>query len=808
MKLNINTYTYLLVSILIIISSCNTTKHLEENEYLLRKNSIEFESSKNLSGKNTLEDNLDGIIVQQPNSYFLFPFLTYKLWLYNLRYDKYQTDTTNFQIESGTVEKPVIYDSTTIPESKEYMKSYMFHQGYFYAQVEDTTVLKRKKAYVTYSITPGINYLIRQVNFKGIQDSAISKLVRKSFKETELRAGRPYTADLMESERTRITTMLRDNGYCNFSNSNISFVLDTTTNDYLKKKDNGLEEAIEFITNREQDKPTLDVYLNIENDEDSNSFKLCAINNISVYPDFRSQSDLKNKNLLSKDYHGVEFNYHDYYVRNKVLFNHIFLSENEYLAQSDYDRTITGLNQLGIFESVRIDYVVDSSKSNSSTRWLNAIITMSPTDRFTFNTNFEVSNGTTYDLGSAVTLGLRNNNVLKGANILSSSVTGGIETQYVNSQREFQIVTRTFGTNLSLEFPKFLFPISRDRYSIRNSPRTEIAAGASLLDRSQFFTLLNLTSKFTYKWRETKTKSWEVTPIFVNDISLLDTSESFKARLDSIEYLRNSYRSTFIEGESIAWTYNNGQDAKWYENYQYVRLGFEEAGGIMSGLNTVADGLVGNFSRYVKFDFDLRHFIQQRHATTAFRFHGGVGLPYGGDKTLPYIKQYFVGGAFSIRGWGIRTLGPGSYFDSSTIDVDPSSIFLDRTGDIKLELNGEYRFDLFSLFSNVMTFEGAAFGDAGNIWLSQPSDDFPDGEFRFDKIYNDLAVSTGLGIRANIAEIFLLRFDVAFPVKYPANRYLKAAGNNDGWVIDKIALGRSDWRQENLVLNIAIGYPF
>lgn len=795
-----------------VLGSCNSTRHLKEGEYLLKSNSIQFEDNKYLENKGVMSDNLNNSIIQQPNSSFIFDGFKTKLFLYNLRYEKYQKDANNFQLESRSVEPPVIYDSSTITESKKYMEAYLFHQGYFYATVDDTTIFnnKRKKATVVYTVNSGINYLIKRVHFDNIQDSTIKSFVREASDETLLRAGKSYSADVVEKERSRITAILRDKGYYAFAKDNISFELDTVNKEYEKLDESVLESAADLLTlKKERPRPTLDIYIRITNNEEKTAFIRYGINRILVFPDFIDKRDARDSSMIVKKINNSTFRYHDYYVRSKVIHNHIFINSEGYFAQSDYDKTITELNQLGVFESVRVVYFNDTTRKDGVS-WLNAAILLSRAEKYDFNTSWEASTGTTYTLGSGASVSLSNKNVAKGANLLTTTINAGVETQFDSLSQELFILTRTTGINTSLEFPKFLFPISKDRYSIRNSPRTEVALGANLLDRVNFFSLINLTSRFTYKWKETSTKSWEVSPFFINDINIFNIDPTFQARLDTNEFLANSYRKTFIEGENVTWTFNNAAKAKFYDDYSYVKLSIEEAGAVVAGLNSLKPNLTASFSQYVRLDYDLRHYIKQRHSLTALRVYGGVGLPYGQSQTLPYLKQYFVGGPFSMRGWRIRTLGPGSYVDTNAITAENSrtSALVDRTGDIKIELNGEYRFDIFKLFGGVLLFNGALFADAGNIWLSKKTESYKYGEFNVNRLYNDFAVNGGAGIRIDIASLFVLRVDVAIPLKTPENPDLKNTDLKQGWIVDEISFGDSKWRQRNMVLNVAIGYPF
>lgn len=801
-----------LLCLVLIAGSCNSARHLPEGQYLLKENTIKFKNEKYLDKKGELSDRLSGATVQKPNSSFIFDGLKLKLFLYNIRYKKYQSDSANFQLESRTVEAPVVYDSTTIQQSKTYMESYLFQQGYFYANIEDTTKFneKKKKATVVYNVDPGINYLIKRVFFSDIEDSLIRSIVREVFNATFLRAGKPYSADLVEQERSRLTTVMRDRGFYYFSNNNISFVLDTANTEFVKEDESLLKDATELVTLRkERPRPTLDIYINITDNEEGTAFKRYAINRITVYPDFRDRSDARDSSMIQRKIDNTTFRYHDYYIREKVLHNHTFLQSNTYYSQNEYDKTLTELNSLGTFESVRILFFEDTTRKEA-TGWLNTIVLLSPADKYDFNANWEASTGTTYTLGSGLTLGLQHKNIAKGANLLSTSISGSIENQFDTLQDKFFILTRSLGINASIEFPKFLLPISRERYSIRNSPRTEIAVGANMLDRVRFFRLINISSRFTYKWRETSTKSWEVSPIFFNDISLPKAfiDSNFQKRLDTNDFLRNSYRETFIEGENITWTFSNAQKAKWYDDYSYIRLGIEEAGALISGIAALRPGIVGHYSQYVKLDYDLRHFIVQRHATTALRLYGGVGIPYGPNSTtLPYLKQYFVGGPFSMRGWRIRTLGPGGYVDTSKLGESNTNSFIDLTGDIKIEMNAEYRFEIFKLFGGMLLFNGALFGDAGNIWLARKSPSYKYGEFQIGRLYNDMAVSGGMGIRIDIAGLFVFRTDLAMPLKTPENPDYDDI-LSQGWLPNGFEPLNGHWRKRNFVLNIAIGYPF
>ncbi len=266
------------------------------------------------------------------------------------------------------------------------------------------------------------------------------------------------------------------------------------------------------------------------------------------------------------------------------------------------------------------------------------------------------------------------------------------------------------------------------------------------------------------------------------------------------EYLKNSYKQNFIEGENISLTFDNILKKHGY-NYSYIKLSIEEAGGLLGAINQLGAALNDiykiQYAQYTKFDFDGRHYFTFPKSVLAFRFYGGIGIPYGQSDALPYIKQYFSGGPYSLRGWRIRTLGPGSYYNPAT-GVNQ----IDRTGDIKLEMNGEYRFPITPLFAGAVKMNGALFADAGNIWLAKKDPGYPGGEFLLTTLAQDIAMDMGAGARFDIASFLTLRIDVAIPVKKP---YIST---NTGWVFSNIDPSSSSWRANNIIFNVSIGYPF
>lgn len=777
-----------LSALLVLVTGCNTTRHVKEGEHLLRANNIKLRTPDGMSNKKEVKANLEGLTVQKPNSRWagLFPV---KLYLFNLRYEKYKKDSAKIK----GVEKPVIYDSSTIRKTLINMKGYLFHKGYFYADVQDTTRYSGKKAYVTYDINAGPNYLINKVHFDG-DNPEVLMVLAFALKDTRLKKNKEFEYVMLDEERIRLTNVLRNAGYYYFSNDNISFVLDTMNKQYLEDIENPFENAFNFVSQQsDKKKPTLDIKIIIRKGNEPKSYTRYGIGTVRVFPDYRSIADIRDTNMIEKTVESTLFKYHKYHVHEDVLYKHILMRTGRYYKQDDYDKTISRLNELGVFQSVRI-FMREDTVNKEKGPAINTTILLTPTDRYDFSPSFEITNGSIYNAGTGVNVALRNRNVGKGANLMTLSGNGAVE--YDIDKGNFKLLTRRLGANLSIDFPKFLLPAGRRlsaHYS--NAPRTVTSVGFNLLDRVAFFSLTNISGNLTYRWHESETKMWEVTPVFVNQIDLYNVSPAFAERLAGNQFLRNIYSPTFVEGQSISFIYSN-KEKKRGRSYSYLRIGAEEAGAIVGGVKSIVGDTSKGYSKYFKVDIDMQHFIRRLHSTLAMRLYTGIGVPYGHSRTLPYIKQYFSGGPYSIRGWQLRRLGPGA---APVNTASSSSVFDDRTGDIKLEATAEYRFDITTMFGGTTLLNGAVFTDAGNIWLANTSEDYPKGKFAVNKLWHSTAISSGVGLRFDIASLLVLRVDMGVRMKDPT---LDTDGSN--WVV-----GKTGWPWgRNLNTNIAIGYPF
>jgi hypothetical protein len=377
-------------------------------------------------------------------------------------------------------------------------------------------------------------------------------------------------------------------------------------------------------------------------------------------------------------------------------------------------------------------------------------------------------------------------------------MAGSYEAQLTGKNKN--LYAYTLNPQIELYFPRFLVPFKIMRTSSMYIPKTRISLSYNYLKRVSYFDMRTFQFIYGFKWKEDIKKEHELNPISVSYTSLSNKSTAFNDLLEANPFLKKSYQEQFIAGGSYSYTYNEQVIAEKKMQY-FFHLATEVSGNSFS-LFKMATGakissenpstIIGSvYSQYAKISVDGRgyyNFIDKNKL--ALRIFAGVGKPYGNSSTLPYIKQFFSGGPNSLRAFHINSVGPGSYHQNAD-----NKGFLQLGGDIKLEGNAEYRFNIFRFF------KGAIFADAGNIWLLKSNPANTVRPFNFSTVYDEIAVGAGIGLRIDIS-FFILRFDLAAPLRKPW------LDEGHRWVANQISFGDPAWRSENLILNVAIGYPF
>ena len=462
------------------------------------------------------------------------------------------------------------------------------------------------------------------------------------------------------------------------------------------------------------------------------------------------------------------------------------------------------LANLQVFKFININFIETSEDK------LDCIIqlTTMPKQSFSFETEGTHSTG---KLGVAGNVVYRNKNSFKGAEIIELKLKGALEAQsaLVGAGKTGAETTPLFNTveigpEGKFYIPKLLFPVKEEKIPKRYNPKTVFTSAYNFQKRRHYYSRSLAKISFGYDWKESEYKKHIFNPLELNFVEIykLDTT-NFKIADDPL--IKYSYQDHLTIACKYSFIFNNQQINK-KANFVYFRANLEFAGNLLRLTNNLLESKTdstgnyrifnkGNsnegipFSQYFKGDIDFRYYnILNQNSTLVFRTIIGVGAPYGNSRdtvtglaVLPFEKSYYAGGANDIRAWKARTLGPGS-IDTSKINS------LYRLGDIKLEGNIEYRFDITDIF------QGAAFIDAGNIWLIDADSLREDAKFKFNTIYDDLAIGAGIGIRLNYTFI-IIRLDAALPFKDPMIR------ENGGWVVRNASIG-------DINLSFGIGYPF
>jgi outer membrane protein assembly factor BamA len=448
--------------------------------------------------------------------------------------------------------------------------------------------------------------------------------------------------------------------------------------------------------------------------------------------------------------------------------------------------TSNRLSSIGAYRYVNIKFDDISQDSiNDSIRKLDASIYLSPLNKRSLQAELQAFSKSNNFAGPAFSLVYNERNLFGSGVILKATGTIGYEWQIASGKDNTGLSSTQASLQGDLIFPRLLFPIQlvdKFKYAV---PKTNISASWDYLNRSQLYNLISYTTSFGYQWNENRYVYHELNPVSITYVNPSNITSEFEQILEDNPYLRSSFEQQFIAGLTYTFTYNELGD-KNKRNPIYFTTNFDIAGNLIDLFAKDRDGdgkktLLGlEYSQYAKADFDFRYYFKTGDSQFLIgRIFAGLGLPYGNSSIMPYSRQYFSGGPYSVRAFRIRSLGPGTYRPS-----DASQSYYDQTGNVRLEANVEYRFPLFSYL------KGALFADAGNVWLTKENDALPGGKFTSDFI-NELGIGVGAGIRLDIQN-FVIRVDVAAPISTP---YLPKGE-------------RLDFNIDGTILNFAIGYPF
>jgi outer membrane protein insertion porin family len=763
-------YHWFFLLVTMAAASCSTTKSVPQGDALYTGASVRAVKDTVSNKKNkSLAKQLEGLTRPRPNRKFLgMPF---KLWMYNLAGNKPTGRGLRGWLKNKVGEPPVLLSAVNLDHNTEVLKSWLENKGYFQAKVTADTTVKGKKASARYKAVTGDQYHIAEVHFPEDDTSAVlvSK-IRESMPNTLLKTGQPFDLDVIKAERLRIDDYLKEHGFYFFNSDHLLVKVDSTVGN---KKVN--------------------LYVTLKPSTPEDARKVYHINDIYIYTAF----NLRETSVADTTKRNAVF-YDGYYVvdRQKFYKPKLFQRAMPFLPGDIYSRTeqnatINRLINLDLFKFVKNRFEVVPHPDSSL---LNAYYYLTRLPKKSLRIELRGSTKSNNLTGSNITVGWKNRNTFRAGEIWTVNANYGFEVQYSGQFRGFN--TMRYGIETNLVFPRFLVPFFNFNTRGGYMPRTRASLSYDILNRTKLFSMNSFTFSFGYNWKETARKEHEVTPLTITYVNPINVTQEYIDSAKGNVTLLRAVEKQFILGATYSFTYNDLIGTAVANGFYFN--GVLDLSGNIAGLITGANVKKGDtakiagapFSQYAKVDLDFRLYRRiGRKSVWANRLITGFGIPYGNSTVLPYIKQFFSGGNNSVRAFRSRSLGPGSFLDTTS-----TATFYDQSGDIRLELNSEFRFPIAGILN------GAVFVDVGNIWLyNKDTVNKPGGEFDKDFL-KDLAVGAGVGLRFDF-NFLVLRLDVAIPLRKPWE-------HDPRWVLKDINFRNPNWRRENIVFNIAIGYPF
>jgi len=753
--------------------SCSNTKYLKEGEMLYTGAEVKIENdSLSKKSKKALKSELEDNLTPKPNSSFLG--LRPKLFFYNIAKEPKKEKGFNYWLKYKIGEKPVLLSDVDREFNKDIIVNYSENKGYFNATATYDTVSKNKKAQVIYTLRPGNQYLINKVKFQNDSIPVTEEIVKVSDK-TLLKEGNPFDLDVIKSERERIDNQLKQKGFYYFHPDNLIIQADSTVTKNHK---------VELNVKLKENTPDL-------------AKQQFTIDKVIVFPNYNIRDVKDGKYNIPMDSDSLrKYAHDDIYVidpeqkfKPKIFDRALYFKKGDLYNRADHNLTLNRLINLGVFKFVKNEFVISDSLNHK----FDAYYLLTPRQIQSLRLEALGRTNSANYAGSELNLNWTHRNLFRGAEQFKASVYGAFDVQ-IGGPKDAKNLFRA-GANAQLSIPRIVAPF-RFNSSSAFVPRTNISIGYEFQNRTEYYTLNTFSGSFGYLWKENVRKEHDLKIIDITYVTPANVTPLYDSISAKSQALQRVVQKQLIFGPTYSYTYTNTMLPK--KNTIYYKGTLDLAGnltGLFSGAN-VKDGKQKSifgvpFSQYAKMEHDFRFYHKLGDKSSfASRFIGGIAYPYGNSDNIPFSKQFFSGGSNSIRAFRARTLGPGS-FDPRTIK---QGYYFDQSGDIKLELNAEYRANIYK-FLNV-----AFFADAGNIWLVNDDIQRPGAKFSSDFL-SEIAVGAGFGLRLDFS-ILILRLDLAMPFRVPY--YEKG----DRWTFDKINFGNSSWRRDNLILNIAIGYPF
>src|SRR5918993_4690146 len=693
---------------ILLLASCSNTKYLPKGETLYVGSKIEYKSndSSAKAEKAVLKDELKALILPKPNGKILG--LRVKLWLYNIAGTPKGKGLRYFIRKLG--EPPVLAKDVNFEKNRELLANRLQNRGYFKSQVSFDTTTKDQRTSAVFTTRPGVQYLIDTVNFP-TDSSVISKAIRAvTSRRSQLRRGRAYDLDVIKAERTRIDARLKQRGYFFFSE-----------NDLIIKVDSN------FRNNK------VNMYVQVKPETPRQARLPYRINDVIIFADYNLDSDTsfaKSKAVFYDSFYVVDpyKKFHPRMFKRNVRFH-----PGDLYNRNDHNLTLSRLVNLGVYKFVKARF---EAVDTTNVQLLNAYYFLSPNNRYSAKAQVSALTKSNNTSGSDLTVSVKDRNAFRSAEQLSLSGFFGLETQIAGNQN---VGTTRFGGDIDLVIPRIIGPVKFGRNS-DFVPKTKMNLGYEYFRRTDQYTLNSLRSSFGWIWNTSITTEHQYRPINVVYVVPTDVTPQYQDSIKENITLKRAIERQFIIGTTYNYNFNSLSKPN-NKRHNFFFNGNADVSGNLVGLITGADLEEGKqkeifntpFSQYIRGEADFRHYLAigrpRRRAQInmlASRIIMGAGYAYGNSNTMPFIKQFFVGGTNSLRAYRARSLGPGTYYGGNAATLPDSAILADQPGDIKMEINTELRFNIASIV------RGALFIDAGNVFTMREDSTRPGSKITKD----------------------------------------------------------------------------
>ena len=774
-------------ALMLLAAACSTTRHVPDGSYLLDKVTIDIDGRSDATDKE-----LYYFLRQTPNHKVL-GFAKLQLSTYSLS-GRDSTKWYNRWLRK-IGQPPVIYSEELTEASARQLRQALINRGYIDARVTaDTTVTARKKVALRYTVVPGLPHYVTSVTYD-IPDSAIRRIVLADTSALAVRAGSPFDRNVLDNERAIITGRLRNAGFYNFNKDNITFVADTAAG----------SKAVALT-------------MNIRPPRKSSASALAAADSSIAVTDstlaarhvryriarviFITDADAPASAMTDTvDFRSISVVYgRDRYIKPGILEEKCYIRPGSYYSSADVDHTYEALGRLGILKFINITMRPVAVRDGEIL--LDAVIALTRNRKQGITVDIEGTNSEG-DLGFGAGVTYQHRNLAKNSELLTAKLRGAYESLSGNFDGLINDRYTEIAGEVAITFPKFEAPFLSKSFKQRQSAVTEFAISGVHQERPEY-TRIIAGAAWRYKWSHRDRDYLRRHTLDLIDVNYVRLPRSTIDFIDEIApsnpLLRYSYEDHFIMRLGYTYSHSNRRIPTATVNafaiqpsVSTLRVSGEVAGNLLYAISSL-DGahrhgdaykIFGiQFAQYVKTSFDYTY-TRNFNSRNALATHVGFGIacPYGNSSMVPFEKRFYAGGANSVRGWGVRTLGPGSYNSRNSV-----TDFINQCGDISFDFSVEYRAKLFWVL------ESALFVDAGNIWTIRRYENQPGGEFRFNKFYRQIAAAYGVGLRMDFT-YFLLRFDLGFKAVNPAE-------GQERWPI-----AHPRWKRDTN-FHFSVGYPF